>query len=194
MARTEGKFTVRYGTETTNAIPIYLETLEVCRPVYEDPDIQLFLDCLDDYITLGENQQPIVSIDLVIETVGKPMEYIQRLIKPKDEQEQLDVALHGFIKFMEFCQNFYRLLERSADLPLLQSEIWHSQSYWFRILRTRASKAVDAAVSQFSGWEPMLESSTESFDVTQESITKLRQILAELFSDKYEHSLIEAIK
>jgi hypothetical protein len=111
-------------------------------------------------------------------------------MKPEGEREQIDDALYGFVKFMEFCQNFYRLLERSADLPLLQSEIWHSQSYWFRILRTRASKAVDAAVSQFFNWEPMLEPSTESFDITQASIIKLRQILTELFSDKYEHVLV----
>jgi hypothetical protein len=192
LARTEGKFPVRYGDETTNAIPIYLEMLEVCRPIYEDSDIQSFLDCLDDYSVIGKNMQPIVSIDLVIETIGKPAEYMERLIKPEDERELLDDALQGFVRFLEFCQNFYRLLERSADLPLLQSEMWNSQSYWFKILRTRASKAIDAAVSQFSTWESMLEPSAESFDTTQASITKLRQTLTELFSNKYEQALVKA--
>lgn len=193
LARTKGKFSIRYPAKAANAIPIYLEMLEVCRSFYEDADVQLFLDCLDDYILWGDEDNPIISIDLVIESIGNPSDYIKRLLRPLNERERLDNALQGFIKFLNFCQNFYNLLERSAEFPILQSAMWHSQSYWFRTLRdqTDISQTMDAAIALFSRWETILEPGNGSFEETQEAIAKLRLILSELFSDKYNCALLK---
>jgi hypothetical protein len=193
LARIRGRFLTRY--QSTDAIPLYLEILDICRPIYENSDVQLFLDCVDDYI-LWQGDDQILSFDLILQAIENPNDYLQRLFRPRDQQELLDKALLGFINFIEFCQSFHGLLERSADLELLQSAIWHNQSYWFKTLRkTRnAGARMNNAIGLFSKWRTMLETGDDSFTETQNAIEGLQQILADLFSDRYERPLIQAAK
>jgi len=190
IARLNGFFDFRYE-QNNETIPLFIEMLEINRPFYEDPDVLSFLRCLDDYIIYEKSSNVIVSLGVIIDVIKDAKNYLERLGRVKNDRNALDKALQGFVKFLGISINYNLLLIRSSHFPLLQSAMWHDQSYWFGNLRGKAGKAIDEAIKQFLEWEQYLESGDAGFNETQESITELRRIFSELFSNKYEHLLID---
>lgn len=188
FARIDKRFSAR-RCEHRESISLFLEMLEVCRPMHEDGDINSFLRCLDDY-TLSMDGKTILSMNLIVRAIQEPAEYVERLTRPASEREPLDEALAGFVKFLSFSLSFHALLERMGDLPLLQSACWHCQSYWFWNLRKKAHEAVDNAIRQYNEWESFFECEDDSFEATRLSIDSVRKVVGELYSDRFKLNLL----
>src|SRR5262249_41493301 len=55
---------------------------------------------------------------------------------------------------LDFCLRFDALLRRTADLPLLQSAMWHFFAYWFDELGEEVGEDMGKAAAGFLKWSP----------------------------------------
>lgn len=120
----------------------------------------------------------------VVGLIGKPKEFIRRILLPPEGREVPDVALHEFSLFLEFSFDLHRLLGRLADYPLLQSEAWNHYSYWFGIIGEQLKKQLGDALRQFLAWKPDDENQTGAKEI-QDYVAEAQHVLDVLTSPAY---------
>ncbi len=106
--------------------------------------------------------------------------------------EPLDRSVHGFREFLIFCLEFYELLERTREFPLLQSGFWHYHSYWFDYLGRKVGKDLENALAQFAAWQ-VDPQSEEVSEASRHSLEHMRDVVSHLTSGEYGVALRHAI-
>jgi hypothetical protein len=75
----------------------------------------------------------------------------------KTNRDPLDESLHGFPGFLIFCLEFFEVLERTNELPLLQSGFWHYHPHWFEYLRKKLGRDWENAMRSLGRGQSTLE-------------------------------------
>lgn len=134
-------------------------------------DIECFLCMLDSFEIDG------YSLDDLLEILPEPTSFVSHLARRKEDQTAVDQSLHGFIRFLDFCQKFDGLLEETNDEPVLKDAMWRFHEYWFRILGDRVEVFFERA---FEGIEALRTSTGDSRREARGSISDLRACMARL--------------
>lgn len=124
-----------------------LEFLDLDRRFSEKLEDRYLLRMLDSFKIEG------YWFSDVVEIVGRPEEFINRLLLPSEERDVVSEALNEFGLFMQFCFDFRRLLT-VVDQPLLRSVIWNHYSYWFDIIGDKLRRQLGDALERFLEWRP----------------------------------------
>lgn len=149
-------------------------------------DVEIYLTLLDDFIVDG------IDFDTLLESVGKPREFAQRMLDPEQEDDVLASGTRGLVRFLQFSQSFDNLLNRQTD-PDLQSAMWHVHSYWYELMGGLIYGALSSLVEQFREWIPSkpskgvargdLKRASESLD---ESLSSLRRLTSATYRHRFE--------
>ena len=90
----------------------------------------------------------------VVDIIGSPQGFINRLMLPPEERDARSQALTEFSLFMQFCFDFRLLLNWTESEPLLQSAMWNHYSYWFDIIGDKLRQQLGDALARFLEWTP----------------------------------------
>lgn len=121
-----------------NSHSIYDRFLILRQSIKDDADIDQFLWFLDDGYTAGYT---ISDLWNVLEDKNR-IEYKLG----RNNRHPLNTALWGFIKYVQFLSDFASLLKDAEEDILLQSALWHHQSYWFEHLKERVGDIIHIGI------------------------------------------------
>lgn len=120
----------------------------------------------------------------IVGLVGKPQEFIRRILLPPEKRGVQDQTLHELSFFMEFSFDLSQLLDRLASLPLLRSEVWNHYSYWFGIIGEELKSQLGSALNQFLKWKPDGKDRTAATEI-QSYVAQATNVIASLTSPDY---------
>jgi hypothetical protein len=94
-------------------------------------------------------------IDDTLKVMKNPKKFFKHYFKPFSKKPSaLDLSIHGFQRFVDFCIEFAHFLQESAPYPLLQSAMWHFFCYWFEQIGEKVDEEVVEAAESFLSWSP----------------------------------------
>jgi hypothetical protein len=149
--RLDGELALR--VEATEGGPdpeaIFRSFVTAVRNRRDDDDIEMFLWFLDDGFEAEEGLPDLRAL------VASPHALAASLAKPPVLKSPVDHAAAGLLRYVEYCGRLLGLLERAAAYPLLQSALWHLESYWFshRAASERVPDLVTRAIGSLAGAE-----------------------------------------
>ena len=117
--RLQGKLSLKEDNIEGTA-NLFVSFLSMMKQFRKDHEIALFLRLVSSPTSRIDGTQ----IDSLRALLMNTKEVIDRAIKPQEESEPIDHALHGFEKFLQFCADFDKLLQDSNGHPLMQSAMW----------------------------------------------------------------------
>lgn len=103
-----------------------------------DEDIDMFLWFLDDGITNGYSISDLWDVLLDRQRINYKLS--------SSNKHPLNSALLGFIKYVQFLQEYAALLRDCDSYKLLQSSFWHYQSYWFDHMKEKLGDIIHNAL------------------------------------------------
>jgi len=147
--------------------------------VKNDSDIQQFLWFLDDGWTEGFSIRDLLN---VLED--------KRIIKYKlsnRSKHPLNSALWGFVKYIQFLNDYSALLLNCEENTILQSAFWHHQSYWFEHIKEKFGSVIKVGINNIrlsiNNLNPgELISDKKSFLNAHEEILELKRDSRQLYS------------
>jgi hypothetical protein len=160
------------GSAENDRLPVFYKFLDVSTLIddgtlAEDGDAETFFWLLDDGKTADG-----YSVEDFLEVTKRPRDLFVRMQRQDDDQDWLDVSLHGFKKFLTFCVSFDAFLARVQE-PSLQSAYWHYHGYWFGQLQAELGTSVLMALNNFTAWKPGEQATVRSVSQTQRAIAQL---------------------
>ena len=110
--------------------------------IKQDKDIDQFLWFLDDGWTDNYSIRDFWNILNNQERI--------RYKLGRSNNHPLNKALWGFIKYIEFLSEYATLIRDTKDNPLLQSAIWHHQSYWFKNMKSELGDIIKIGIKNIA--------------------------------------------
>ena len=118
--------------QTKNAL--FEKFLVLNNSITNDNDVDQFLWFLDDGITNGYSKNDLLHVLASRETL--------RYKLGRFNVHPLNSALFGFIKYVQFLNDYAGLLRQASEFRLLQSAFWHYQSYWFEHMKNQLGEMI----------------------------------------------------
>lgn len=106
---------------------LFEKFLVLNHSITTDKDVDQFLWFLDDGITGRYSINDLWDVLSSRETIKYKL--------GRNNTHPLNSSLFGFIKYIQFLQDYAELLRQTSEFKLLQSAFWHYQSYWFENMR-----------------------------------------------------------
>lgn len=145
--RLQGKLSLKeHNIEGT--ANVFLSFLSMMKQFRKDHEIALFLRL----VSSPENRVDGTQLGSLRVLLRNSKEVIDRAIKPQEECEPIDRALHGFEKFLQFCADFDKLLQDSKDRPLMQSAMWAYCADVFEAAGKNIRSIVEESSAIFETW------------------------------------------
>jgi hypothetical protein len=163
------------GTSRNGSISAFLD---LDRRFMENLEDGLLLRMLDSFTIRGYRFDDLVQI------IGKPEEFIQRLLVAPEQRDIPSRALYEFSLFMQFCFDLRDLLVRANSQPLLQSAMWNHYGYWFDIIGEELNVQLGRALLEFQKWEPRAEDK-DAARAVQTYVSEATIVLRTLTSRKF---------
>ncbi|HXJ59251.1 MAG TPA: hypothetical protein VNU68_21545 [Verrucomicrobiae bacterium] len=127
------------------------EFLKLTKFVEHDGDLHSFLWALD----RGFRTNKTVKCDFA--RVKRGLLNAKRLASAlqlaPEERGELDRALNGFCKFIQFCEAVSGLIECLEKTPQLAEAVWLAYGYWFRQLDTNFGADLKGAIRCLTKWK-----------------------------------------
>lgn len=152
--------------------------LELDRRFMRSLEDDVFLRMLDSFWIGGYGFRDVV------ETIGRPRDFMEHLLRDPEEWDVISKALNQFSIFMQFCLDLDRLLGRSRKHPLLQSAMWNHYSYWFEIIGESLSERLGEALERFVDWKPTTSNKDAAAEI-QSYVGAAKEVLMRLTSRAY---------
>jgi hypothetical protein len=125
-----------------------------------------------------------VSFDVVVDTIAKPKEYLERVLVDPEEDDTLSAALREFGILVRFCKDFRHLLRKAADHPALQSGLWSYYGYWFEIIGAELAENLRRALRALGEWAEQTDAK-EAKDEISRFVSEALGVFDDLTSTKY---------
>jgi hypothetical protein len=129
--------------------------------------------------------QQTFSFESVVEAIAERPRFMASLFQPPQQRDWLGCALYELHQLLQFCFDLHRLLHRSAEYPLLQSEFWHHYGYWLGEHGQAIRSGLVKALTQFIQWVPETQDS-EARTAVESYVKQARDVIEDLTSSKYE--------
>ncbi len=128
------------------------EFLELTRQVERDEDFESFLWALDG--GWREDEDGACDIARVNKVLKDPNRLARAIQTPPDERSELEAALAGFCKFIQFCEGLDAIIEylKGRGLVSVSEAMWLLHGYWFYQLRDRLGRDLAAAIRSLAKW------------------------------------------
>lgn len=117
---------------------LFEKFLVLNQTIKTDKDVDQFLWFLDDGITGGYSISDLWNVLSSRETI--------RYKLGGSNIHPLNRSLFGFIKYIQFLNDYADLLRQTSEFKLLQSSFWHYQSYWFDHMKEQLGDIVKVAL------------------------------------------------
>ncbi len=128
----------------------FYEFLELTKAVERDKDMESFLWCLDG--GYREDEGGASDLDTVTRALAKSDRMADATQRPPKKRREVDRALNGFCKFIQFCEALDSLIQRLKEQPELAEAMWLAHAYWFRRLETDMGSDLKKAVLFLARW------------------------------------------
>jgi hypothetical protein len=128
----------------------FYEFLELTKAVERDKDMESFLWCLDG--GYREDKHGTCDLDAVTRALSKSNKLAEATQRPPDERSELDRALNGFCKFIQFCETMDSLIQQLERTPQLAEAMWLAHAYWFQQLQADMGSDLKKAVLSLAKW------------------------------------------
>lgn len=125
----------------SNSFLLFERFLILNKYIKSDADVNLFLWLLDDGIVAGN------SIKTFIEFFKENKSFIKN---NKLQQKIYIEALRGYVKYMQFLEDYKKLLEDTEEIKLLKSAFWCYQSYWFNKLKDKLGVVINDSIENMN--------------------------------------------
>jgi hypothetical protein len=139
-----------HAREGTLGHAFFYEFLELTKAIERDKDMESFLWCLDG--GYREDKKGASDLDAVMRELGKSNRLAEATQLSPKKRGELDRALNGFCKFIQFCECFDSLIQRLKEEPELAEAMWLAHGYWFRQLETDMGSNLKDAVLCLGKW------------------------------------------
>jgi Bacterial RNA polymerase, alpha chain C terminal domain len=136
--------------ENTFLDAFFYEFLELTKAVERDKDMESFLWCLDG--GYRQDRQGESDLDAVTRALSKADRLAGATQRPPNKRGELDRALNGFCKFIQFCEGLDSLIQRLKGQPEMAEAMWLAHAYWFRRLETDMGTDLEKAVFSLASW------------------------------------------
>lgn len=138
-------------TSTRELNAAFYEFVELTMVIESDEDLESFLWCLDGGARrIGRKW---CDIDLVNKSLAKPARLAEAIQTPASERDELDRALNGFCKFIQFCESLTSLLERVKTQRQVAEAMWLGHVYWLRKLDGELGPGLNSAIQSLVKWD-----------------------------------------
>lgn len=171
---------------------IFENFLLMIRGRMDDDDIDQFLWLLDDGSSYDGINYEVVNLNSFWAAFKNGETLTATYRKAVYEKSPLGFALNGFIKFISYLDNYEDLLESCGDNKLLQSSLWHMESYWFDHLRNKLGDVLQSGVKDIaeivnSGYFAQMDSDIEliSEDIDEWRNESKKQLEKSLYDIKF---------
>lgn len=138
-------FFLQYEKESDKTDLIYESLLQLYRARIEDEDVNSFLFLLDD----GGYQEPksrhIIDLNYLVNIMGDPAQLSSIQFK-KGKLELLPGLILGFSKFINYLNEYAKILRSTSNVPYVQSVFWQLDSYWFEKLHGKLGDVLSDAL------------------------------------------------
>lgn len=130
----------------------FYDFLELTKMIERDAEIESFLWALDG--GWRKDMGGECDIARVREGLANPARLEQAVQRVGPKQTELDAALTGFGKFIQFCEDMDVLLNRlkSEDAGLADA-LWYAHAYWFMKLNSKLGKNLESAFQSLASWK-----------------------------------------
>lgn len=118
---------------------LFEKFLVLNQTIKSDSDVDQFLWFLDDGITDGYTIHDLWNVLSNRKTIEYKI--------TRNNIHPLNSALFGFIKYIQFLNDYADLLREASEFKLLQSSFWHYQSYWFDHMKEQIGDIIKVALS-----------------------------------------------
>jgi len=125
----------------------FYEFLELTKLIERDEDLESFLWTLDGGWRDG------CSFEKVERALLKTFPLFEAIQTPNEKKSELEHALAGFCKFIQFCEGLASLLSRMEEAPEAAEAMWLAHAYWFRQLDYRIGDNLKLAFKSLARWE-----------------------------------------
>jgi hypothetical protein len=129
----------------------FYEFLDLTQVLERDSEIESFLWALDG--GRREDKDGVCDIDAVIRSLKSPTRFIGAIRRKPDRRSELDRALNGFCKFVQFCEALDLLIERLKSEPRLAEAMWLAHAYWFRSFESAIGEDLKRVVQSVARWQ-----------------------------------------
>lgn len=146
--RLEGKLSIGEGSPDYRVHALFQSFLSLESRQRINDDVDMFLWFLDDGWSDG------YSLSDVVECLLNRSDFLKRILKAPQEQDDLDSAVCGFGKLLSFCNDFDSFLKRCSTWPLFQSALWHYYAYWFDLAGESIGPKLRKIIENFYSWKP----------------------------------------
>jgi hypothetical protein len=166
-------------SETAAGIPAILSFLDLDRQFTEKLEDRTLLRMLDSFTIDGYRFRDLVAL---IET---PERFVQYLLGDP-QRETLGQAARELGLFLQFCVELRGLLDRTGELPVLQSAMWSYYGYWFDVLGEELNRRLGDALTRFPAWQvPAGSSADDATHEIQKFVRHAQSVIRDLTSRKY---------
>src|SRR5206468_1478285 len=93
------------------------------------------------------------DIDSVRKSLSRPKEFVTALQVPNKKRRELDRALNGLYKFVQFCEQFDLLLIELREEPDVAEAMWLHHAYWFMQFATEVGGSLQNTLKALNEWE-----------------------------------------
>ncbi len=118
---------------------LFEKFLVLNQTIKSDKDVDQFLWFLDDGITQAYSIHDLWDVLSNRETIRHKLS--------RSNAHPLNSSLFGFIKYIQFLNDYADLLRQASEFKLLQSAFWHYQSYWFDHMKEQLGDIIEVALN-----------------------------------------------
>lgn len=129
---------VFYSDENNDQLAAYFEEFLMLTSIKRDEDVLQFLWFLDDGLTEGYSIHHLWNVLINKDKIKYKL--------GSDPNHTLNRALFGFIKYIQFLDDYAEFLKKLDQLRILQSACWHFHSYWFEHMQHKLGDIVTVAL------------------------------------------------
>lgn len=132
---------------TTQLESWFYEFLELTKLIERDEDLESFLWALDG------GRRDGCSFSSIEEALLKSRPLFMAIQTPKEKKSELQRALAGLCKFIQFCEGLSSLLARMKSCPLAADAFWLAHVYWLRRLNHRIGDNLNRVFKILAQWQ-----------------------------------------
>lgn len=177
-SRLSGTNTITEKIRARDVNRLIIVFLDLDRRYMETLEDGYLLRMLDSFTIDGYRFSDVVNL------IGEPDQFINRLLLAPKERDTLSKALNEFSLFMQFCFDLRRLLLKTDSYPLIQSAIWNHYGYWFEIIGDELQEQLGQALTRFLDWQSHT-GNRAAVESVQKYVREARDVLTVLTSKKF---------
>ena len=125
--------------------------LDLTEKIETDEDLEAFLWVLDGGARKFGRRW--CNLERVRDALGEPSVLLKSLQTKAVDRNELDRALNGFCKFVQFCEQLSELLEDLGSHPKVAEAMWLGHVYWVRKADTELGSGMNSPLLSLLKWK-----------------------------------------